>query len=116
MRIVHNGQVIAEEATVAGTFCGRLTGLIGRRSLPHGSALMIPRCNQVHTFCMRFPIDVLFLNADNVILAVESLRSWKISKRHPGASKVIELPAGTISESGLAPGNQLSLSDRPSGP
>lgn len=111
MRIVHNGQVIAEEATVARTFCRRLTGLIGRRSLPHGSALVIPRCNQVHTFGMRFPIDVLFLNADNVILAAESLRPWKISKRHPGARKAIELPAGVIEESGLASGDQLDLSD-----
>ena len=111
MRIVHNGQVIAEEATVARTFCGRLTGLIGRRSLQSGSALMIPRCNQVHTFGMTFPIDVLFLNADNVILAAETLRPWKISKRHPGASKVIELPAGVIEESGITLGDEISLSD-----
>ena len=111
MRIVHNGQVIAEEATVARTFCRRLTGLIGRRSLPHGSALMIPRCNQVHTFGMRFPIDVLLLNADNVILAAESLRPWKISKRHPGATKVIELPSGTVSEYNLRVSDQLSFED-----
>ncbi|HET6454229.1 MAG TPA: DUF192 domain-containing protein [Armatimonadota bacterium] len=109
MRIVHNGRVIAEEATVAGTFCGRLIGLIGRRSLPPCSALVIPRCTQVHTFGMRFPIDVLFLNEDNVILAAESLRPWRISKRHPGATKVIELPPGTIAEYSISIGDRLDL-------
>ena len=111
MRILHGSRVIANEVFVARTLWSRLIGLIGRRSLPPGSALIIPGCNQVHTFGMRFPIDVLFLNEDNVILAAETLRPWKMSKRHPGASKVIELPAGTISESSIALGDQLSLSD-----
>jgi len=110
MRILHGSRVIAEHALTAETLCGRLIGLICRRYLPPGSALIIPGCNQIHTLGMRFPIDVLFLNADNIILAAESLKPWKISKRHPGASKVIELPAGTISESGLALGDQLELS------
>ena len=111
MRITSAGRVIANEAYTARTLLGRLIGLIGRRNLPAGSALMIPSCNQVHTFGMRFPIDVLFLNEDNVMLAAESLRPWKISKRCPGASKVVELPAGTISQSGMKPGDQLNLSD-----
>lgn len=111
MRIAHGSRVIAEHALAAETLCGRLIGLIGRRNLPAGSALIIPGCNQVHTFGMRFPIDVLFLNADNVILAAEPLRPWKISKRHPGASKAIEFPAGTISQSGMKPGDQLALSE-----
>ena len=111
MKIIHGGRVIVEEASVARTLLSRVVGLIGRRCLPPCSALVIPRCTQVHTFGLRFPIDVLFLNADNIILAAESLRPWKISKRHPGASKVIELPAGTISKSGVKPGDRLDLED-----
>lgn len=111
MRIAHGSRVIAEHALAAETLCGRLIGLIGRRDFPAGSALVIPRCNQIHTLFMRFPIDALFLNDDNVILAAESLRPWKMSKRHPGASKAIELPAGTISQSGMKPGDQLALSE-----
>lgn len=102
--------MIAEEAFEARTLWSRLIGLIGRRSLRAGSALVIPRCNQVHTFGMGFPIDVLFVNSDNIILAGESLRPWRISKRHPGAVKVIELPAGTISALDITPGDRLDLS------
>lgn len=111
MRIAHGSRVIAEHALTAETLCGRLIGLIGRRSFPSGSALIIPGCNQIHTFGMRFPIDALFLNEDNVILAAESLRPWKISRRHPGASKVLEFPSGAIADHGIVPGDQLSLSD-----
>ena len=111
MKIIHGGRVIVEEASVARTLLSRVVGLTGRRCLPAGSALIIPRCSRVHTFGMRFPIDVLFVNRHNVILAAEPLRPWKISKRHPGASKVIELPAGTILESGVKPADRLDLED-----
>ena len=110
MRIAIGSRVIAGEACEARNLWSRLIGLIRRREFPPGSALIIPRCNHVHTFGMRFPIDVLFLNSDNIVLAGESLRPWTISKRCRGASKVIELPAGTISESGISSGDQLSLS------
>lgn len=111
MRIVKGSRVIAEEAWEARTLWSRLIGLIGRRDFPPGSALIIPRCNHIHTFGMSFPIDVLFVNADNTVLAGESLRPWRISKRCPGASKVIELPPGAIAEYGIQAGDEISLSD-----
>src|SRR6201999_4438090 len=48
---------------VARGFATRLLGLAGLRRLPEDRALLIPRCRSVHTFGMRFPIDVVFLDA-----------------------------------------------------
>ena len=49
----------------------RLLGLIGRRSLPAGVALEIPRCRSVHTFGMRFALDLVWLDADRRVVRVD---------------------------------------------
>lgn len=60
--------LIVHEAT---SFRARLLGLAFRRELPHGHALLIPRCRSVHTFGMRFPIDIEFLDEHGRTLRVE---------------------------------------------
>lgn len=48
----------------------RMLGLLGRASLPPGSALLISPCRAVHTWFMRFPIDVIFLDGESRITRV----------------------------------------------
>lgn len=113
MRILdERGAVIAEEVEVARGFAARLIGLIGRRSLPSGFALVIPGCRQVHTFFMRFPIDVLFLDADNRVICLESdIKPYRATGYCRGAACAVELPAGTASEHGLGVGDSVVMSE-----
>src|ERR1700682_5595453 len=57
------GAVVATSAEVARTSSERRRGLLGRSGLPGGSALIIARCNAIHTIGMQFAIDVAFVDA-----------------------------------------------------
>ncbi|MBQ6341475.1 MAG: DUF192 domain-containing protein [Kiritimatiellae bacterium] len=73
---VEIGGVTAE---VARSFGERLRGLIGRRDLPPGRGLLILRCNAIHTFFMRFPIDAVFYDRqDRVVRTVRNIRPWRL--------------------------------------
>jgi uncharacterized membrane protein (UPF0127 family) len=63
-----SGGAIVHEATTASA---RLLGLAFVRELPPGHALLIPQCRSVHTFGMRFPLDVVFLDDRGAVLRVE---------------------------------------------
>ena len=102
------GTVLARHARVAASWLARMVGLLGRRELPQGEALVFPACNSIHTFGMRFPIDVLFVDRGWRVVAVrETLPPgrmvWPIWK----AWGVVELPSGTLSRVGVAVGDQL---------
>ena len=82
-------------AFVARSARQRLLGLMGVRSLPPGSALLIPGCDSVHTAWMRMAIDVVFLDADGHVLAIRrGMRPWRMA-RCRGAAAVLECPAGS---------------------
>ena len=73
---VEIGGVTAE---VARSFRARLKGLIGRQSLPPGRGLLILKCNAIHTFFMRFPIDATFYDReDRVVKTVRNIRPWRL--------------------------------------
>lgn len=62
---------------VAEGFAARLLGLMFRKDLPDDEALLIPRCNAIHAFFMRFPIDVTFLDRNGApIRIVRGVRPW----------------------------------------
>ena len=57
----------------------RLIGLIGRRSLPKGMALEIPRCRSVHTFGMRFPLDLIWLDGERRVVRIDrAVPPWRV--------------------------------------
>lgn len=94
--------------TIAKNFWQRLRGLIGRSELGAEEAWLIPHCRQVHTWLMRFPIDVVFIDADGVVLKViERLRPWRVSPRVPGADACLELLAGTAESQGMRFGQEV---------
>ena len=61
---------LADKVELAASFGARLKGLLGRDGLPEGQGLWIDPCNSVHTFFMRFPIDVLFLDKSQRVVRV----------------------------------------------
>ncbi|MBI4354721.1 MAG: DUF192 domain-containing protein [Candidatus Omnitrophica bacterium] len=105
-----NGAVLATRARVASGLVERVVGLLGRALLPDGEALVIPHCRSIHTWFMRFPIDVVFVSAGMVTKVVQALPPWRFSSCRD-SDTVIELPAGTLSTTFTRPGHHLSTEE-----
>jgi uncharacterized membrane protein (UPF0127 family) len=106
-----SGKYIASNVVEADTVFKRMKGLLGRDSLPPGEALWLRPCKSVHTIGMKFPIDILFLAKDSKVVGVEeNISPNRFSAFVFKAAGVLELPAGTISESGTKVGDLLEIS------
>jgi hypothetical protein len=87
----------------------RKRGLLGRTGLPPGHALIIAPSNMVHTFFMRFPIDVLFVARDGRVLkARRSVPARRVSGAFR-AFAVIEMAADALDSSDTRAGDRLSI-------
>jgi len=103
------GRVVASAVELADTSETRRRGLLGRDSLDPSAALIIAPCSAVHTFFMRFVIDVVFVDRNGSVLkGVADLKPWRIAAR-PGAFAVVELNAGAIRRSEVNVGDRLTL-------
>lgn len=101
---------LAQQAEIARTFRQRLVGLIGRPGLTAGEALILEPCQSVHMFFMRFPLDIVYLDRDGAVLrSVPDLAPGLVGPYVPGAQTVIELPAGTIENTGTKTGDRIVL-------
>jgi uncharacterized membrane protein (UPF0127 family) len=104
-----NGEVLCERCVVADTFWTRLRGLVGRKELAESEGLLIRPAGSVHTFFMRFPIDVVFLDReDAVVKVVPALPPRRLAAARR-ARRVLELSAGLCARKGLAVGERLEL-------
>ena len=104
-----NNQVVARTLLTAFDSASRRKGLLGRDSLPEGSALIIAPSSAIHTFAMRFAIDVLFVAKDGRVVKMRQAvpaRRIAVALR---AFAVIELPAGALERSDTRAGDQLQL-------
>jgi uncharacterized membrane protein (UPF0127 family) len=85
----------------------RKKGLLGRDGLAEDTALVIAPCSAVHTFAMRFPIDVIFARRDGRVVKVRSaMRASRISAAI-GAFAVVEMAAGSIDRADVRVGSRL---------
>lgn len=92
---------------VARGFLDRALGLLTRSDLPADEGQFFAHCSSVHTFFMRFPIDVLFLDPHGRVIALhEHVAAWRILHR-TGAAGVLELAAGAACRAGLGVGDLL---------
>jgi len=90
----------------------RNRGLLGRTSLEPGHALVLAPCNSVHTFFMKFAIDVVFVGRDGTVRKVaHAVRPWRIAIS-PRSFAVIETAAGVIGASGTRRGDRLTIDER----
>lgn len=106
---VRSARIVASRIELALDSHSRRNGLLGRDKLDKGAALIIAPCSAIHTFFMRFAIDVVFVARDGRVLKTYSaLERWRIAFSI-GAFAVIELPAGTISRSEPKPGDIMQL-------
>lgn len=112
MRIVNRtkGTVLGGDVRTADTFLSRLKGLLGTPGPGEGEGLWIVPCRCVHTFGMRFPVDVAFLDAGGVVVGVlAGLPPNRIGRPFRNARGALELRAGTLAASRTAPGDRLEF-------
>ncbi len=104
------GATLATDVRVAADPWTRLIGLMGRRAVVPGTALVFPGTRQIHTHFMRVPIDVVFYAADGTVVHVlHALRPWRLSPRVRAAAGVVELPAGTLASGCARIGDRLRI-------
>lgn len=107
---ITRNNVIADKITVADKFWPRMRGLMGKKDLKQGEGLLLAPCNAVHMMFMRFPIDVIFMDRDFIVVKIlESFKPWRVSPVVRVACQVVELMAGTASNKGIKTGDKLSI-------
>jgi uncharacterized membrane protein (UPF0127 family) len=102
MRAVNSksGVIVAANVVLADTPQARAKGLLGRSEMATGEGLWIVPCSMIHTFFMRFAIDVLFLDKGlKVVRVSENLAPWRISPWLWRAHSVLELAGGSLGAS-----------------
>ena len=103
------GRPLAHSLTGAFDSASRRTGLLGRDGLDEGHALIIAPTNAIHTFFMRFAIDVAFVRRDGRVVGVRhAMKPWRIAAALR-AHAVIELPPGTLAACDTVQGDTLVI-------
>lgn len=105
-----NGKELAGNLSVADTRWRRLKGLLGERSLSCKEGLWIRPCSVVHTFGMSFPVDLVFLNRQNIVIsAITAVPPNRLPPIHVGAYSLLALPVGRIAETGTRLGDLIAV-------
>jgi uncharacterized membrane protein (UPF0127 family) len=103
---------LADKVKIAASFFERLQGLLGTSCLLPGEGLFLTPCSGIHMLFMRYAIDALFLDEQNIVVGVaEQIAPWRVSKIYKQAHSCLELPAGTIAETGTKCGDQILVTD-----
>lgn len=119
VRSLKNQAVIADQCFVAMRFFDRLRGLIGKRALGPGEAMLFPSCNDIHMWFMSIPIDVVFLrkvgeDSGTLRFEVRSVRErvkpWRVLPLRDGkASETLELASGSVQRFEIREGDVLCI-------
>jgi uncharacterized protein len=100
---------LASAADLADTSEKRRTGLLKHTGLAPGEGLWIVPCESVHTFFMKFPIDLVYLDKKHKVKKVRhAVPAWRLSACL-FAHSILELPAGIARDTGTQPGDELVM-------
>lgn len=101
-------EILADRVEQANGLFARMKGLLGRSSLDQNHTLWIANCNSIHTFFMRFSIDVIFVNKHLVVKAVyKNITPGHFIFPIWGASSVFEFSSGSLKDNTIKKGDQL---------
>ncbi len=107
---ITKGVNLPPRVTVAGNFAARLLGLLGTASPDPQKAFYLIPCAGVHTFGMKYPVDVVFLDGQgSVVQLVQNLSPNKMTRIIPAAKSALELSPDTIKASGIQIGDYLKV-------
>jgi uncharacterized membrane protein (UPF0127 family) len=108
------GGIVGSKIQLAESFMEKLIGLMGSKSMVQGAGMLLLNCSSIHTFWMRMPIDVLYLDSLLSVIAIDkSLKPSRIGSIRFSTKNVLELPAGTADQIGVEIGDRLFV--RPAG-
>lgn len=103
---------LATHLWVAGTHWSRLRGLMFKdaTTFPPGDALWIVPSRGVHTFAMKFPIDVIYLDRKRFVVHLEqNLKPWRVAPVNLRTASVLELRGNTLQSSGTSLGDEIEI-------
>lgn len=107
LRNERTGQTVVAHLEIARDSAQRRKGLLGRTGLESASALVIAPCSAIHTFFMKFTIDVAFVDRRGIVLkACHGIPPWRIATRL-GAFAALEFQAGTLERTTTGRGDRL---------
>jgi len=107
LRNQRTGAVVASQLLPAFDSETRRTGLLKHTGLPDGAAMFIAPTNAIHTFFMKFAIDVAFVAKDGRIVKIRpAMPAWRMAAAWGGFA-VIEMAAGSFERAGTVPGDRL---------
>lgn len=107
---------LATRVMLAATHWSRFRGLMGTEAANFrtGDGLWIVPCRGVHTFAMKFPIDVLYLDARKCVVHIEeNLRPWHLARVSWRTVSVLELPGKTLGSIATALGDEIDVAMGP---
>ncbi|MFD0210532.1 DUF192 domain-containing protein [Streptomyces hirsutus] len=99
---------------IAASYRARTKGLLGRTSL--NGALLLSPANSIHTFRMRMPIDVAYLDRRLGVIAVRTMPPGRLGLPRVRARHVVESEAGAMAEWGLRSGVRVTVVTSPPDP
>ncbi|WP_405998797.1 DUF192 domain-containing protein [Streptomyces sp. NBC_00829] len=92
---------------IAASYGTRRRGLLGRDGI--AGAILLTPCSSVHTFRMRFTIDVAYLDKELRVVDVHTMKPGRLGRPRLRARHVLEAEGGAMAEWGVRPGVQLSV-------
>ncbi len=105
-----SGMVLVPNLLIANSLLQRSLGLLNHGSFAKGEGLLIRPCSGVHTFGMRFSIDIIFFDADmRVLRIVHALKPWRMYGPVWSAKCVLELPVDSIYDAGTREGDHFEI-------
>jgi uncharacterized protein len=109
--LASDGRTVCGRCLVAATPVARMRGLLGRDAIARDEGLLLRPARSIHTWFMRFPIDVVFLGRDGTVVGVrENVRPWRTAGGR-GTRSVLELAAGECARRGIVAGDRLALAE-----
>ena len=104
------GRPLITHGELAKTFWARFRGLMARPLLREGEGLILKGDKSIHTFFMKFPIDVVYANRSGRVVRVDpAMLPNRIGPIVFEATYILELPVGIIQSTGTTVGDQLIM-------
>ena len=97
VRIKYNEKTLSPNIMVADNMISRLVGLMFRKEIKGADGLLLDPCNSIHTFFMRYSLDIVFIGKGNkVVKIIRDLKPWRMTWIYFRSHKTLEVPAGKL--------------------
>ena len=98
LKITTNGKLISDDVKVANSFVERGVGLMFKKEMVGFNALLIDPCKSIHTFFMKYDLDVLFIDSKWKIVKIKrNLKPWRMTMLSFRTTRVLEMKGGELS-------------------